>query len=57
MQKLWLSLHSGTNVIVEWLVDKQELRGSFQKGRDRELTKVLMHLERSQGIGAIRGPD
>lgn len=29
MQELQLSLHSETNVIVEQLIDKQELRGSF----------------------------
>lgn len=30
-----LSVRSETNAIVEWLVDKQELRGSFQEARDK----------------------
>lgn len=51
-----LSIHGETNAIVEWLVDKQELRGSFREARDMELIKLLMHLDPSQGAGAVHGP-
>lgn len=66
MQELQLSLHSETNVLVEQLIDKRELRGSFGSTQvirrtgeagDWELTKVLTQADPQRGTGAVRGPD
>lgn len=58
-------MHSETNGIVEQLIDKRELRGSFGstqviwtgEARDWELTKVLAHADPRQGTRAVRGPE
>lgn len=51
------TLMQETNVIVEQLIDKRELRGSFGSTQVIRTGEALTQADPRQGAGAVRGPE